>query len=652
MNYLRLLLLTLTFFSNSQIALAQDANFLENPSFDAGLSRWTESGGTFTKETSLQGTGVTSGKWDPSATSQTLKTELVEIPNLNKGRNCYAEINYSWETGTLGHIIMYVEDNSSTKLTGDLTVVPTTGKWIPAGISFLCPATGTIRIVLETTADPDAILIDQTHLGEDFRIGVTESVIVQDIAGELTVTEMGTIVDSETSLTRIGDWLHGIFRFKAVTPHVTNVPELTLPAGLTIDPARLVGLIQVGSYSRAGGSDTEILSAAGFSGTIFYDGSTNNILYFGRRSTSNSLDKDQANLIASANENIHVRFRIPIAEWAGQGTTNTVTLDNQDWYIDAKITGANIPQGTSDDGGVFSANGSSSLTLTTSPGSAEVFISCQSAIPNGSTCPSGNEVIGPAFVAPLAGAYEVCLDYGNSVNVITGTRVFSVYRLSYTADATSTEIISGTQLRFMDFDNKSGSTVNHAGNGVVCVTAELSAGLASFKLFESTTVVSGTVSAHNVSGSGNDEIHITVKKLHGGNSTVAIVPATATTAGGVKALKQYVGGTDFTITSTAVATVAFIRSVIVPYQTFDGAWRAKINIALTHGADAAHVITIAGITFKNVSGYDQAMSTKEKDGRAKANPNAETITVNYVATATSTSISGDIELDSKPTWAD
>ena len=127
-------------------------------------------------------------------------------------------------------------------------------------------------------------------------------------------------------------------------------------------------------------------------------------------------------------------------------------------------------------------------------------------------------------------------------------------------------------------------------------------------------------------------------------------------SGLVKAEKQYVGGTDFTITSDAVATVVFIRSVIVPYQTYDGAWRARININLSHGSDAAHNITITGITFKNVSSYFQAMTgaggSAADSGRIYARPNEEVITVNFSAGATATRISGDVELDSKPTWAD
>lgn len=128
--------------------------------------------------------------------------------------------------------------------------------------------------------------------------------------------------------------------------------------------------------------------------------------------------------------------------------------------------------------------------------------------------------------------------------------------------------------------------------------------------------------------------------------------ATPAQTGLVKAEKQYVHGTDFTITSDAAATVAIVRGVAIPYQTYDGAWRLRLTVALTHGSDASFNITISGVTFKNVSGYNQPLTTRVTDGSAYASPNTDDIAVSYDAAKTGTQISGDVELESKPTWAD
>ena len=116
--------------------------------------------------------------------------------------------------------------------------------------------------------------------------------------------------------------------------------------------------------------------------------------------------------------------------------------------------------------------------------------------------------------------------------------------------------------------------------------------------------------------------------------------------------KQYLGGTDFTIGTTGVTGVTFNRSILIPYETSDGAWRMKGNISLEHDADTSFNVTITDIVFKNVTGYNQAVTTREADGRAFCNPNGNTISVAYGSGPTATNLTLDIELDSKPTWAD
>ena len=139
-------------------------------------------------------------------------------------------------------------------------------------------------------------------------------------------------------------------------------------------------------------------------------------------------------------------------------------------------------------------------------------------------------------------------------------------------------------------------------------------------------------------------------------STIVFGAATATQSGLIKAEKQYVHGTDFTVTSTSAGTEVFSRGVAVPYQTYDGAWRMKFNIQFTHDADGAYTITIPDVVFKNVTDYRQMVgfmgSNSSYSGRVFTNPNTATISVQTNTSNTETSISGDVELNSKPTWAD
>ena len=128
--------------------------------------------------------------------------------------------------------------------------------------------------------------------------------------------------------------------------------------------------------------------------------------------------------------------------------------------------------------------------------------------------------------------------------------------------------------------------------------------------------------------------------------------ATTTSAGLIKAEKQYVGGVDFTITSDATGSPVFQRAVIVPYQTVDGAWRARINCTLTHGSETSHNITISGLVFKDVTDFFQPITALTTSGTVYTSPNTGVLIASTPVGTTSTGLSGDVELESKPTWAE
>lgn len=116
---------------------------------------------------------------------------------------------------------------------------------------------------------------------------------------------------------------------------------------------------------------------------------------------------------------------------------------------------------------------------------------------------------------------------------------------------------------------------------------------------------------------------------------------------------------DFTVTGTNWTTD---KAVILPYQSGDGTWRAKINIngSLSSTTTANFTGTISGITF--AAGYTdgQSLSLVLKDGGATYRTSRSAIVTSsastFVALADGSAfdgitLSGDIELDSKPTWA-
>lgn len=116
---------------------------------------------------------------------------------------------------------------------------------------------------------------------------------------------------------------------------------------------------------------------------------------------------------------------------------------------------------------------------------------------------------------------------------------------------------------------------------------------------------------------------------------------------------------DFTVTGASWTTT---RAVAVYYMAGDQ-HRLKFTAAGARATGASittYVATISGVTFKNVANFNQAVSMSASNlsgganiGHAIANPNAGTITAEFSSNdPLSFSFSGDVELDSKPTWAD
>jgi hypothetical protein len=136
--------------------------------------------------------------------------------------------------------------------------------------------------------------------------------------------------------------------------------------------------------------------------------------------------------------------------------------------------------------------------------------------------------------------------------------------------------------------------------------------------------------------------------------------ATATRLG----LKQYLHGTTYnggnapTITCSQ-AGFAVVRGVFIPYQTQDGAWRLKFNMVgtFTSATLTGIIFVVAGITIKNTTNFFQGISATPYSGLAAiyqqyVNPNTANFNCSFASSSQAGCIfSGDIELDSKPTWA-
>jgi len=133
--------------------------------------------------------------------------------------------------------------------------------------------------------------------------------------------------------------------------------------------------------------------------------------------------------------------------------------------------------------------------------------------------------------------------------------------------------------------------------------------------------------------------------------------ATATRLG----LKQYVHGTTYnnavTVSVTSVDSFTVTRGVFIPHQCQDGTWRMRFSLTATTASGAStHVLTFASSQVVFKTGYNQDVSVSGVSSAstyllAYTNSGASTITQDSNIGHGTIRLSGDVELDSKPTWA-
>jgi len=136
-------------------------------------------------------------------------------------------------------------------------------------------------------------------------------------------------------------------------------------------------------------------------------------------------------------------------------------------------------------------------------------------------------------------------------------------------------------------------------------------------------------------------------------------PALKTYIGG-QDLSPRQGGDDFDVSMTGTPNACW-RCIAIPYQTVDGVWwlRFQIGIQTSQTATTTKTLTISGITFAGASSYyNQVCIGNERAGQttpttAITQNGAATIIATFGnALVTTVHWAGDVELASKPTWAD
>lgn len=187
-----------------------------NPGFENGLSRWTSSGGTFTKHTTLSnvGRGTTSGAWDSSSTGQTLTSKQVTIPGGSLSKACVASALVKGGDTTLTFKVI---DGSLADVGTPLAFASAYSAFTKLTIAFTCPASGTLAVRFTTTSNAPVVYIDEVFLGQQdtpANTGVADGSnastgqigeYIEDINASFTLS-IGAYSDAGSVVLTAGDW--------------------------------------------------------------------------------------------------------------------------------------------------------------------------------------------------------------------------------------------------------------------------------------------------------------------------------------------------------------------------------------------------------------------------------------------------------------
>jgi hypothetical protein len=407
----------------------------------------------------------------------------------------------------------------------------------------------------------------------------------------------------------------------------TGYYQISVPTGFTIDLSQLLTDTIVGSARLL------VSPSTNYTADVMVISSTRVYLRVYNDTTNGDWGASVVPLSTTA-FTMSAAFSIPIAEWSGSGTVQLAQNDVEwAWSTDTTTTAGN----TQSDNGLYGygPSGTSFLAIdsNTANNQTRKRVRFQTPIQTGDVFTvevnRGDNLWLPVPLSngPSSAIYEGTARYGVGYERVSGSNT-DIYVAFGNAGATA---YKGTAKTYGEL-NTDPWTGYIASKWRV---RKSSAGAA---------VGFGIVSSQSagllpVSNSNFDDV-------------------TATRLG----YKQYLHGTTYnggiapTVTS-AQGGFLVARAVFIPYQNQDLSWRLRFTITaiITSASVSSVTISVNGVTNKNVT--NQAINGffggNSNGARAYATPGTgdQILQVGTAATASAIHTSGDIELESKPTWA-
>jgi len=438
-----------------------------------------------------------------------------------------------------------------------------------------------------------------------------------------TLTSFGTTTNVSGWYRQVGSDIQIKIRFTSGTHNGAALGVITLPSGISIDTTKTV------AYSASGGAlgyvvgrfySDSILGTIGNSGTLLAATTTSTTqVYLGGGVVNTTATGTSARIVNTSqysnNTNWDMEMSFPVANWSANVQMAARAVEeyasNSTWDTDTNALTAfvNGPQG-SQMGGALTANRVKRVRFQTPilPTDTLVFEVADS-----------TEKKWVQLPASVGGRDIFANAIRNSAGTLTNGGVFMK------AVASSTTDIDITFNRYASTSPDFTSILEPWPSAAFWRLRKISGGAA----------VGFPIAPANITLINNSD-------NYGGNTKLGLMQYVSGT--------NYNGGISPTLSGTGLATT---RGVFVPYQMSDGTWRLKFNFRVTATSTTGLTVTINGVTFKNVSNYFQSVSNFPGGnyGRGNVTPNTGQINLSSDLSTTTWAASGDVELDSKPTWA-
>jgi hypothetical protein len=531
------------------------------------------------------------------------------LATTDRSKKCQITFDYDTSAANYaaGDLRVYIYDVTNAALITPQTVA------IPKGTNtfqttFDTTTSTSYRLILHVaTTNATAYTVDF----DNFVVNAGQVVQGAAISEPIAWTPTGTWVTNTTYTgfyTRVGSWANIQVRIAVSGAPTATTLSVNLPSGLTIDTTKMLSTLAVGANiipnSLAVINDASVQS---YPATVNYVNSTAvQPIWWEARASGVAL----ANIVNHATpftfasgDYINMFFSVPIAEWTGSGTVNL---------------GAGAQVEYASTSGTWNAD-------------------------------SSTTVYGPA---------------GQAIGGTLGDTRLKTVTWQYPIQADDMLIVEGSKDQLVWFPMNGGQL----GSGNTGVFNSLSAdGTVTSGVYirpgatNTQTIVAFGRFANfaNDDSPANDwpssQAFWRVRKAKA-SSPVGYGKSNSNEFGLVAPRR---GQQTLTVTSSASGW-STVRAVGIYYQDQDGNHRLKFNLfgAFTAASLSGATITITGVTFKNVNGFRQPISAYNSSASinyvasAFTLANTGNVTVAHAtATVDAHALSGDVELESRPTWA-